>query len=70
MLLDTLKKIFVSTDSKIYVGNMFNANMYYTSVPYPNNIITYESYLSYTDTTDPDPVEHYAFRRKGAIELQ
>jgi len=57
----------VSTDSKIYVGNIYNANMYFTSVPYPNNVIHYETYLSYTDTSGDDPVNHYAFRPKGAI---
>ena len=57
----------VSTDSKIYVGNIFNANMYYTSVPYPNNVISYETYLSYTDNSGDEPVKHYAFRPTGAI---
>ena len=30
-----------STDSKTYVTNQFNANMFYTSLPYPENIISY-----------------------------
>ena len=28
----------VSTDSKVYIANEFNAKQYYTSLPYPNNI--------------------------------
>lgn len=57
----------VSTDSKIYVGNIYNANMYYTSVPFPNNVITYETYLSYTSGSGDSAVNHYAFRPKGTI---
>tara|TARA_R110002153_G_scaffold76457_1_gene196981 strand:+ start:398 stop:3562 length:3165 start_codon:yes stop_codon:yes gene_type:complete len=37
----------VSTDSKVLVSNQFNANMYYTSLPYPLNIINYNVALSY-----------------------
>ena len=31
----------VSTDSKVLVTSQFNANMYYTSLPYPINVINY-----------------------------
>ncbi len=57
----------VSTDSKVLIGNLFGGNMYYTSLPYPQNIVEYETYLSYTDTSGDDPVKHYAFRPKGTI---
>lgn len=31
----------VSTDSKVLVSSQFNANMYYTSLPYPINVMNY-----------------------------
>lgn len=31
----------VATDTKILVGNQFNANMYYTSLPFPVNVVNY-----------------------------
>ncbi len=57
----------VSTDSKVLIGNLFGGNMYYTSLPYPQNIVEYETYLSYTDTSGDEDVKHYAFRPKGTI---
>jgi hypothetical protein len=57
----------VSTDSKVLMGNLFGGNMYYTSLPYPQNVVDYESYLSYTDNTKDPAVKHYAFRPLGAI---
>ena len=54
----------VSTDSKVYISNLFNANMYYTSVPFPDNIIQYTTYLSHTSTAKP-PVLEYGFAPQG-----
>ena len=33
----------VTTDAKVYVSNQYGANMYYTSLPYPTNIIDYST---------------------------
>ena len=57
----------VSTDSKVLIGNLFGGNMYYTSLPYPQNIFEYETYLSHTSGSGDSAVNHYAFRPKGTI---
>lgn len=31
----------VTTDTKVYVTNQYGANMYYTSLPYPTNVVNY-----------------------------
>lgn len=31
----------VTTDTKVYVTNQYGANMYYTSLPYPTNVVDY-----------------------------
>ena len=36
----------VSTDSKVYVANQYNANMYSTSLPYSQNVINYTTAVS------------------------
>lgn len=54
----------VSTDSKIYIGNLFGANMYYTSLPFPQNIVKYTENLRYTD---PDGKKHYDWIKDGAF---
>lgn len=37
----------VATDTKILVGNQYNANMYYTSLPYPVNVINYNTEVTH-----------------------
>ena len=55
-----------STDTKTYVCNQFGANMYYTSLPYPENIINYE-----TEELGEQPAgtKIYRLKKTGAIGI-
>lgn len=52
---DNIRKLYrpttncelVATDTKILVANQFNANMYYSSLPYSVNVINYNSQLTH-----------------------
>ena len=50
-----------STDSKAYVTNQFNANMFYTSLPYPENIIAYDTVL------ESDLSQYHKFVKSGTL---
>tara|TARA_R110000787_G_scaffold116663_1_gene226961 strand:- start:2331 stop:5567 length:3237 start_codon:yes stop_codon:yes gene_type:complete len=53
-----------STDTKTYVCNQFGANMFYTSLPYPENILQYT-----TDQVGEEPAgtKIFKFIKNGAI---